>query len=285
MDKVKAYLQLTKPRITLLVLTVAIASFYLASPASVKWRSFVVLVIGITMLAAGIFSLNAYLERGLDLLMRRTKNRPLPAKKLLPAEALGFGAILTTAAILFITVLLGWVAGGIALCTFISYVLIYTSLKKLTKYHTVVGALSGATPPLLGWAAARGRLDVDAWILFSILFIWQFPHFLAIQTIHRDDYARAGIKVLPVLDPTGEAAARQAFVTLVLLICVGLAPFLSGMAGRAYLFESFLISTCFLASGLPFVLHRDRKSAQVLLLVSVIYLPLLFGLLALGAGK
>ncbi len=206
LDRLKAYLELTKPRITLLVLAVSIASFYLASPGVVAWPRLLLTVLGTTLLAFGVFALNHYGERDTDGMMRRTDRRPLPGKRLTPREVLSFGASLTAAAVILTGATLGWVAGAVALFTFVSYVLVYTPLKRRTAFHTALGALSGATPPLLGWAGATGTVDLNAWILFGILFFWQFPHFLAIEMMYRDDYAAAGIKVLPVTDASGGAA-------------------------------------------------------------------------------
>jgi protoheme IX farnesyltransferase len=284
MDKLKAYFGLTKPRITLWVLIAAVASFHVAGPPEAsRWWRLAVLVVGVAMLAAGIFALNAFLERDVDLLMRRTSGRPLPAGRLRPEEALAFGTILTAISILLITLLLGWWAGGVALFTFVSYVLVYTPLKKVTAYHTLVGGLSGATPVLIGWAAARGGPGAGAWLIFSVLFLWQFPHFLAIQTLHAEDYLRAGIRVLPVHDGMGRAAARVSLAALVMLACASLAPFLTGMEGRAYLIGSIVVDTGFLAAGLLFLVRSDARNARLLLLASVTYLPLLFLLLALDS--
>ncbi|MGA2641584.1 MAG: heme o synthase, partial [Spirochaetia bacterium] len=195
----KDYFQLIKPRITLLILIVAMGSFYLADRGgSPDWKRFAIMSIATGLLASGIFALNAYLERETDLLMRRTASRPLPGKRLLPRQALAFGVIVTACGLFLLSARLGWIAGVVGLFTFVSYVLVYTPLKRRTALHTAVGALSGATPPLIGWAAARGSLEPGAWILSGILFLWQFPHFLAIESMYRDDYERAGIRVLPV---------------------------------------------------------------------------------------
>ncbi len=282
-EKLKAYYDLTKPRIALLVLIVAVASFYLASPQGMNWLRLLATFFGVGVLAAGIFSLNHYMERDVDLLMRRTDRRPLPSKRLSPAEALWFGSILTGASIVFITGALGWLSGALALFTFVSYVFIYTPLKRRTEYHTALGALPGAMPPLLGWVAARGSLDLNAWLLFGILFFWQFPHFLAIEMMYSEDYARAGIRVLPVVEPTWAATSVEIGVSLVLLVGVSLTPFFTGLAGPLYLAGAILSGLFFLVAGGVAFVRRDRKGARLLLLASVFYLPVLFGLMVLGA--
>ena len=209
----KNYFQLIKPRITILILLVAMAAFYLADPGSMDWKKFTVMIVATALLASGIFALNAYLERDTDLLMRRTASRPLPGKRLLPRQALAFGVIVTFAALFLLVLRLGWVAGAVGLFTFVSYVLVYTPLKRRTELHTALGALSGATPPLIGWAAARGSLEPGAWILSGILFLWQIPHFLALAWLYREDYAKAGVpmtvSVLVSAETMEKAMAHQ----------------------------------------------------------------------------
>ncbi len=281
----KSYLQLIKPRITVLILLVAMASFFLASPGAVDWKKFALMTIATGLLACGIFALNAYLERDTDLLMRRTARRPLPGKRLLPRQALAFGVIVTAGALLLLSARLGWIAGLVGLFTFVSYVLVYTPLKRHTELHTAIGALSGATPPLIGWAAARGSLEPGAWILSGILFLWQFPHFLAIESMYRDDYERAGIRVLPVSEPTGGAAAAVMVVALCLLLLLSAAPFAVGISSRGALFGSFAVGTGFLAAGVFHLLKKTPKSARVVLRASVLYLPVVFALLVFAGPR
>jgi protoheme IX farnesyltransferase len=284
-DTLKAYLELTKPRITLLLLAVAVASFYIASPDSVDGMRLVILAVGTAFLAAGIFALNAYLERGVDGLMRRTENRPLPSRRLAPRNALAFGIALTSLAVILHTVFLGWVTGALSIFTFVSYDLVYTPLKRRTELHTALGALSGAIPPLLGWSAARGSLNANAWILFAILYLWQFPHFLAIEVMYKDDYARAGIRILPAVEPRGNAAAATIVAAVCLLLFIAAVPSLTGLAGRVYLIGCLLIGAGFLAVGVFFAVRRSRKSARIVLLASVLYLPMVFVLMALDVGR
>ena len=284
-ENIKAYIELTKPRITLLLLAVAMASFYVASPDSVNWMRLAVLTVATALLAAGVFALNAYIERSTDLLMRRTENRPLPSRRMLPRNALLFGAALTTCAVLMHTLLLGWVAGTLAFMVFVSYDLVYTPLKRRTELHTALGALSGAIPPLLGWAAAQGSLDANAWILFAILYLWQFPHFIAIEVMYKDDYARAGIRIIPALEPRGNAAAATILAAVCLLIIAGAAPSLTGLAGRVYLLGGLLVGAGFLTAGIFFAIDKSRKRARYLLLASVAYLPLVFVLMVADAAR
>jgi heme o synthase len=278
-DRLKSYLELIKPRITILILLVAMASFYLANPGSMDWRRFALMTVATGLLACGIFALNAYLERDTDLLMGRTARRPLPGKRLLPRQALAFGVIVTAFALLLLSARLGWIAGLVGLFTFISYVLVYTPLKRRTELHTAIGALSGATPPLIGWAAARGSLEPGAWILSGILFLWQFPHFLAIESMYRDDYERAGIRVLPVSEPTGAAAASVMVATLCLLLLLSAAPFLAGLSSRGALLGCLVVGAGFLAAGVFHLLKKTPKSARVVLRASLFYLPAVFALL------
>ena len=273
------YLQLIKPRITSLVLIVAVASFYLAAPGSVDWLRLAMMTLGTGVLAAGIFALNQYMERDVDLVMGRTKNRPIPSHRLKPGEVLSFGVIATAAGIALLGMRSGLVAGVLGAATFIVYDLLYTPLKRRTVLHTAVGALSGATPPLIGWAAARGTLDIGAWILFGLLFLWQFPHFLAIETMYRDDYARAGIRVLPVSEPTGAAAAWVMVAALGLLPVLSGALFLARLSGWIALAGSLAAGAAFLAAGVAHLLSRSRASARLVLRASIIYLPAVFALL------
>jgi len=278
------YLQLIKPRITSLVLIVAAASFYIAAPGSVDWVKLVLTIAGTGLLAAGIFALNQYLERDVDLLMGRTKNRPIPSRRLKPGQVLAFGGIATAAGITVLGLESGLVAGALGAATFVIYDLVYTPLKRRTVLHTVVGAVSGATPPLIGWAAARGALDPGAWILFGLLFLWQFPHFLAIESMYRDDYARAGIRVLPVSEPTGAAAAWVMVSALALLVLLSGTLFLAGLSSVVALAGSLAVAAVFLAAGVVHLLRRSRTSARLVLRASIIYLPVVFAFLVFAPG-
>ena len=281
----KNYLQLIKPRITVLILMVAMASFSVASQGAIDWKKFALMTVATGLLACGIFALNAYLERDTDLLMSRTARRPLPGKRLLPRQALAFGVIVTAFGLFLLSARVGWIAGLVGLFTFVSYVLVYTPLKKRTELHTAIGALSGATPPLIGWAAARGGLEPGAWILSGILFLWQFPHFLAIESMYRDDYERAGIRVLPVSEPTGAAAASVMVAALCLLLLLSAAPFLAGLSSSRALIGCLIVGAGFLAAGVFHLSRKTRQSARVVLRVSVLYLPVVFALLVFAGPR
>ncbi len=278
------YLELTKPRIALLVLAVAVGSFYLAAPRAVDLVKLVETVIGVSLLAFGIFALNHYVERDVDARMLRTIRRPLPSRRLAPRSALAFGSVLTAAAVIGITATLGMVAGAVALFTFVSYIFVYTPLKRLTIHHTFPGALSGAMPPLLGWASARGTLDPGAWILFGVLFFWQFPHFLALELLYRQDYKRGGIRVVTASPAQGAWVVGEIVVAMALLIGMSLAPFLAGMAGRVYLACAAALGAVLLVFVVRAAVRRDARSGRLLLRASVSYLPLLFLLLVLDAA-
>jgi len=283
---VKNYFQLIKPRITILILLVAMAAFSIASgPGSMDWKRFTLMTIATALLASGIFALNAYLERDTDLLMRRTASRPLPGKRLLPRQALAFGVIVTVSALFLLVLRLGWVAGVVGLFTFVSYVLVYTPLKRRTELHTALGALSGATPPLIGWAAARGSLEPGAWILSGILFLWQFPHFLSIEAMYRDDYQRAGIKVLPVSEPTGVAAASVMVAAMCMLLGLSAVPFVAGLSGGVALFGCLAGGVGFLAAGVFHLVRKTPQSARIVLRSSLLYLPLVFALFVFAGPR
>jgi protoheme IX farnesyltransferase len=281
--RLKAYGELTKPRISLLLLLVALASYRLgAGEAADGWR-LLWLAAGIWLLAAGLFALNQYMERGVDARMRRTRRRPLPSGRLAPVQALGFGLAMVLLSLLALGFRFGWLAVALALFTLVSYLFVYTPLKPRTPHHTTLGALSGAMPTLLGWAAATGGLSLDAWVLFAILFFWQFPHFLAIETMFQEDYRQAGIRVLPVVDPQGRRTGRLILAAQLLLSGVSAAPALTGLVHPLYLAAAALLDGAFLFFGIRLLRRRTREQARRLLLASVAYLPLLFGFLLAGA--
>lgn len=280
-ERLAAYLQLTKPRITFLIVLTAAAGFALGSHGSVNYWLMAHSMIGIALLSSGIAALNQYVERDLDGLMRRTALRPLPAGKLLPYEAFMFGAGLTTAAELYLLTAVNSLTAFLGLIVIAGYLFLYTPLKTRSSLCTAVGAFPGAMPPLVGWAAATGRLDVGAWILFAIIFLWQFPHFLAIAWMYREDYRRAGIVMLPVLEPDGHVTAQQIVTYTILLLPVSLLPALVGMTGKGYLFGAAVLGVLFLFVSVRTAISRSRQEARRLLLGSVIYLPLLFLLMVL----
>ncbi len=281
-ERFSAYLELTKPRITFLIVLTAAAGFALASPLHVDYRGLARAMIGIALLSSGIATINQYMERELDGLMRRTANRPLPSGRLLPWEALAFGAGLTIVAEIYLAVLVNPLTALLGLTVIAGYLFAYTPLKTRTSLSTMVGAFPGAVPPLIGWTAARGDISLEAWVLFAILFLWQFPHFLAIAWMYREDYSRAGILMLPVVEPDGRVTAQQIVVYTLLLVPVSLLPTALGVSGKIYLVGAIVLGLGFLYSSVRAALSKSRQEARRLLLASVIYLPLLFILMVLN---
>ncbi len=280
-ERVAAYLELTKPRITFLIVLTAAAGFALASPGRVDYRAMLTAMVGIALLSSGIATLNQYMERDLDGLMRRTANRPLPSGKLLPWEALAFGGGLTVLAEIYLAALVNPLSAVLGLTVISGYLFGYTPLKTRTSLSTFVGAFPGAVPPLIGWASARGTIGVEAWVLFAILFLWQFPHFLAIAWMYREDYTRAGILMLPVVEPDGRVTGQQIVLYTVMLLPVSLLPTLLGTAGKIYFVGAVVLGLAFLCFSLRAAFSKSRQAARQLLLASVIYLPLLFILMVL----
>jgi len=266
------FLELTKPRITLLVTLTALVGFLMASPDTVALEPLLKTLLGTALVAAGAMALNMLLERDVDALMRRTRNRPLPAGRLRSAEALGFGSLLTLLGTLVLVLGVNHLAAGFALLTWLSYLFAYTPLKTRTSLSTIVGAVPGALPPIIGWAGARNAVDPGAFVLFAILFLWQIPHFLAIAWIYREDYARGGLPMLPVLDPEGRITGRQAVANCVALLLVSLVPGLAGMTGRFYLVGAALLGLAYLAAAVAAAVRRTPASARLLFFTSVLYL-------------
>jgi protoheme IX farnesyltransferase len=280
--RVSAYLELTKPRITFLIVLTAAAGFCLGSRGAVNYLTFAHAMIGIALLSSGIATLNQFMERDLDALMRRTAERPLPSGRLFPFEALWFGIALTLAAELYLALSVNLLTAVLGLTVIAGYLFLYTPLKTRTSLSTAVGAFPGAMPPLIGWAAARGEIDVAAWVLFAILFLWQFPHFLAIAWMYREDYGRAGIRMLPVVEPDGRVTGQQIILYALMLLPVSLLPALLGISGRVYFFAALGLGLLFLGSSIRAALSKSNQHARQLLLASVLYLPLLFGVMVLN---
>jgi len=281
-DRIAAYAELTKPRITFLIVLTSAAGFALASPGSVNYSALLSAMFGIALLSSGIATLNQYIERDLDSLMRRTADRPLPSGKLHPNEALIFGWTLTIVAEVYLALMVNPLSALLGLTVIAGYLFAYTPLKTRTTLSTMVGAFPGAVPPLIGWAAARGEIGLEAWVLFAILFLWQFPHFLAIAWMYREDYCRAGILMLPVVDPDGRVTAQQIVVYTVLLLPVSLLPTVLGTSGKIYFVGAIVLGLLFLYSSVRAAMSKSRQEAKRLLLASVIYLPLLFILMVVN---
>ena len=281
-ERLAAYAELTKPRITFLIVLTSAAGFALASRGAVDYVALFRALLGIALLSSGIATLNQYAERDLDGLMRRTASRPLPSGKLAPWEALAFGAGITILAEIYLLVLVNPLSALLGLTVIAGYVFAYTPLKTRTSLSTVVGAFPGAVPPLIGWAAARGTLSVEAWVLFAILFLWQFPHFLAIAWMYREDYTRAGILMLPVVEPDGRVTAQQIVLYTLMLLPVSLLPTALHISGKIYFFGALLLGLLFLYASVRAAISMSRQRARSLLLASVLYLPLLFFLMVVN---
>lgn len=277
-----AYIELTKPRITFLIVLTSAAGFCLGARGPVNYAVFTHAMIGIALLSSGIATLNQYMERDLDGLMRRTENRPLPSGRLVAFEALWFGITLTIAAELYLALSVNVLTAIMGLTVIAGYLFLYTPLKTRTSLSTAVGAFPGAMPPLMGWAAARGEVDIAALVLFAILFLWQFPHFLAIAWMYREDYGRAGIRMLPVVEPDGRVTGQQIILYSLMLLPVSLLPTFLGISGKIYLVAAIVLGLLFLASSIRAALSKSNQHARQLLLASVLYLPLLFGVMVLN---
>lgn len=280
-QKLLAYFELTKPRITFLITLSALAGFALGSANGVEVIRFLHVTLGIALLVSGTSALNQYWERELDALMLRTKMRPLPAGKLTPAQALWFGLSISLLAEFYLAYFLNPLTASWGLVAFASYLFLYTPLKTRSTWCTFIGAFPGALPPLLGWTAARNQVGIEALVLFGILFLWQFPHFHAIAALYRDDYARAGIRMLPVVEPDGKATARQILGYTLVLLPVSLLPTVLKISGPVYLVGALLLGVFLLRASLAAAQSLTREHSLRLLKASVIYLPLLWSLMVL----
>jgi protoheme IX farnesyltransferase len=275
------YVELTKPRITCMVVLTALVGFIVGAPGHFSAALLAATLAGTALVAAGSAALNMLLERRTDALMLRTRSRPLPAGRLRPENALGFGLALTSVGLAVLTFGAGSLPAVVALVTWSTYLFLYTPLKTRTSLATVVGALPGALPPVIGWTASAGRLDPGAFVLFAILVLWQIPHFLAIAWIYREDYARGGLPMLPVLDPEGRMTGRQAVANCVALTLISVTPAVAGMMGRVYLAGSLLLGLAFTAVAMHVAVARSLKAARRLFLASLAYLTAISALLLL----
>jgi len=269
------FAELTKPRITAMVVLTTLVGYVMASAPGVSLLQAVPVLVGVALVAAGANTLNMVLERHTDGLMRRTARRPLPAGRLRVIEALVFGLALTSAGLTSLLWTSGRWPAALALLTWASYLFVYTPLKTRTSLCTVAGAFPGALPPVIGWAAARGAPEPAAFVLFAILFLWQIPHFLAIAWIYREDYARAGLPMLPVVDPQGLTTGRQAVANSLALLLVSLAPAAGGMAGRVYLVGALVLGLALTAVAVASAVRRTNGAARALFGASILYLAAL----------
>ncbi len=276
-----AYVALTKPDVTFLVVLTTFAGFYLGASGPLDLPRLLHTLFGTTLVAAGTSALNQYFERSSDARMRRTANRPLPLGILQPAQAFWFGCGLIIVGVTYLAALTNTLSSLLALATAVSYLAFYTPLKKRTTLATLVGAFPGAVPPLIGWAAARGSLGAGAWVLYAILFLWQFPHFLAIAWMYREDYARAGIRMLPVVDKSGSATFGQVVLTAGALVPASLLAAVVGLAGVRYFFGAVILGMALVQVCLWAARSKTNVRARWLMHATVLHLPLLLGLMML----
>ncbi len=284
------YIALTKPRITWLILMSTGIGYFFGLPGAPNWLGFlqtvpfwplVHTIIGTGLIASGTAALNQWYEREADRHMRRTSARPLPSGRISAPHALAYGAALSVAGFFELWLGVNLLAASIGAFTLASYLFLYTPLKQRTWWSTTIGAIPGAMPPMIGFAAAAGAITRESWVLFAILFLWQFPHFYSIAWMYKEDYARAGIRMLPVVEPDCRSTARQIVLYGVALIPVSLIPGILGMSGRIYLIGAFLLGLWFLYSGVRVALERSLARARGVLITSVLYLPLIYGLMLL----
>ena len=273
------YVALMKPRITLMVVLTTAVGFIVAARGRFTGSLLAATLVGTGLVAAGSAALNMLLERRTDGLMLRTRQRPLPAGRLRPSDALGWGLLLTAGGLLVLVWRAGPLPAAVALLTWATYLFLYTPLKTRTSLATIVGAFPGALPPVIGWTASAGRLEPGAFVLFAILFLWQIPHFLAIAWIYRDDYARGGLPMLPVLDPEGRMTGRQAVANTVALTLISLTPAVAGIVGRAYLVGAAALGVGFTVMAVVSAVARTTRAARWLFLASLAYLTALCALL------
>ncbi len=276
------YMALTKPRIVLMVVLTTAAGYWLGARASGRPLDWVSVLVGTALVAAGASAWNQAIEGGRDARMRRTARRPVPQGRVGVIAALVFGAVLGLTGAGLLTMVRP-LAAGVAVATFVLYVAVYTPLKPVTTLNTVIGAVPGALPPVIGWAAATGGLGIEAWSLFLIVFLWQFPHFLSIAWVHRADYARAGHRMLPLIDPDGSRTSRQAVAYALILVPVSVLPAVVGLAGPIFYAGALVVSLYYLAMSYRFWWDVSDRSARMLMGASFLYLPVVFLLLVLNS--
>lgn len=274
-----AYFALTKPDVSFLVVLTTAAGYYMGSRGTLDITRLVHTTAATTLLAAGTSTLNQYFERDLDAKMRRTASRPLPSGQLQPVEASWFGAGLAAAGVIYLFLAAGILACLLGAFTSLSYLSAYTPLKTRTTWATFVGAFPGAIPPMIGWVAATGSLGTGAWLLFAILFFWQFPHFQAIAWMYREDYARAGIRMLPVVDRSGTKTFRQIVLTAAALVGASILPAIAGLAGARYFFGALVLSVLLVQVCLWAAASKSNMRAKWLMHATVAHIPLLLGLM------
>jgi protoheme IX farnesyltransferase len=273
------FYELIKPRMNLLILGTTTVGFSLAAKTTEDWKRLPHALIGTALCAASAAILNQLLEKDYDALMDRTKNRPLPTRRISERQALLLGVIAGLLGGFYLLLFVNWMTALLGTATLTSYVLVYTPLKRITTLNTIVGAVPGAVPPMMGWTAVTGSLGLPAMALFGILFVWQVPHFLAIATLYRDDYRRGGFKMLPVDDPELRRTGRQILLYSAALFPVSLLPVIVHIAGQVYTVSAVLLGVVFFAFAMSCAIRRTRAEARKLFFVSIIYLPVLLAIL------
>jgi protoheme IX farnesyltransferase len=279
-----SYWSLTKPEVNFLIAVTAAAGFWMGAPASLahfRWTPLVHTLVGTVLVASGAATLNQLIELRFDAQMRRTARRPLVSRKIDPSHALWFGISLSVVGAIYLDVATNALASLLSILTLLSYLFLYTPLKRKTPLCTLIGALPGAMPPLIGWAAACGRLDTNAWLLFAVVFLWQFPHFMSIAWMYREDYARAGYLVLPASRVRERFVAWQSLLPSLALLGLAPGPAIRGESGILYLAGALVLGSAFLCYSARFAFRLSTVSARQLLFASILYLPALFALLAL----
>ena len=284
MKNLRPYVELVKPRILSMVLVTTTIGYFLAAKGVHPFSTLCLALLGVGSATGGAAALNNYLERDVDGKMERTRQRALPAGILQPSSALAYGISLVLLGLFILVWAVNLLTGFLVLLAAFLYVLVYTPMKRLTWLNTTFGAIPGAIPPLCGWAAATGRLDPGAWVLFLILFAWQHPHFYAIAWMFKDDYRNAGFKMLPVVEPTGVSTFRQTILFSALLLGVSVLPTVIGMTGRVYCVGALVMGLALLAVGVLLTRSKSFLDARRLLKASVVYLPLLLLLIIVDAG-
>jgi protoheme IX farnesyltransferase len=278
------YLELTKARLSAMVLLTTATGYVLASTGAIDWVRFAATIVGTALAAGAANTLNQVREIGRDRCMHRTAGRPLPAGSIDQRHALRFGALLGYAGVALLTAMVNWMAASLALITIAVYVLVYTPLKPRTSLNTLVGAVCGALPPMIGWVGASATIAPGAWLLAMLLFVWQLPHFLALAWLYREDYGRGGFLMLPNVDPRGELTGRVAFTSSLVLMLVGIVVPLIGLAGWLFGLGATLLGVWMAARAWGFARRRNDDSARRLFQASLLYLPLILGLLLLDRG-
>lgn len=275
-------LDLTKPRITLMVVLTTALGFYLGSPRPFPLLTLIHVLVGVSVLAAGAAALNQVVEKDADSRMRRTAQRPIPAGRVDAWRARQFGIALSVVGVAYLLFFVNALTAGLGIFTLGSYLFVYTPLKKRSPVATLVGAVPGAVPPMMGWTAVRGELDLGAWILFGILFFWQLPHSLAIAWVYREDYERGGFALLPLRDPTGKKTSRHMVLTCVALVTTSLLPTAVGVSGLVYLVAASVLGLLFLGSCVGFATSQTALAARRVMWVSILYLPAVLAVMTLS---